>query len=367
MTSAAMWAIFGLTSLIATSGAPAQQGTELRGRILNDSGVAIVGASITLSGVRYTIRTDSSGLFVLSGTPGSTLVFSMRAPGYRGDTAAVTLPRRSGISREFTLVSETTALAEPNPSDRVLRGRVTDIEGTPLSYASVQVNGGRRFIADDSGRFTMPSPSGQFSLLVRRIGFSPEDLTLDAAPDTAIRVRMTAFATSLPEQRITGRAAFVSLDLNGFYRRMRDAERGVNHGYFMTPEDLEFRKPYQITQMFEGLPAVVVKKDGSGNPRKEMLVGAPCKPRTEPDPTCVRIGSAMEGASSARIFRCVMTVYLDRVKIAGKFGGSPDDFINEIVMPSSVAAMEVYPRGVGAPPEFQSMSGNCGVVLIWTK
>ena len=86
MTSAAMWAIFGLTSLIATSGARAQQGTELRGRIVNDSGVAIVGASITLSGVRYTIRTDSSGLFVLSGTPGSTLVFSMRAPGYRGDT-----------------------------------------------------------------------------------------------------------------------------------------------------------------------------------------------------------------------------------------------------------------------------------------
>jgi hypothetical protein len=33
------------------------------------------------------------------------------------------------------------------------------------------------------------------------------------------------------------RAAFASLDLNGFYRRMRDAERGVNHRYFTTPED----------------------------------------------------------------------------------------------------------------------------------
>jgi hypothetical protein len=222
-------------------------------------------------------------------------------------------------------------------------------------------------MADDSGRFTMPSPTGRFSLLVRRIGFSPEEVKLDAAPDTAIRVRMTAFATVLPEQRVTGRAAFVKLDLSGFYQRMRDADRGVNHGYFMTPEDFEFRKPNQITQMVEGLPAVTVRRAGNGNSRMAILVGAPCKPRTDPDPACIRIGSEMEGPASARIFRCVMTVYLDRVRIVGNIGGRPDDFINEIVVPTSVAAMEVYPRGTGAPPEFQPMNGSCGVVLIWTK
>jgi hypothetical protein len=144
---------------------------------------------------------------------------------------------------------------------------------------------------------------------------------------------------------------------------MRDAERGVNHGYFMTPEDFEFRRPHEITQMVEGLPAVFLKRD-QGNPRKYVLVGAPCKPRSDPDPTCVRIGSNID---SAHIFRCVMTVYLDRVRIVGTVGGRPDDFVNEMVVPSSVAAMEVYPRGTGAPPEFQPMNGNCGVVLIWTK
>ena len=333
---------------------------------MNESGDGIAGVTVTLTRIRYSVRTDSAGEFALSGTPGSMLVFTMRAAGYRGDSGAVTLPRRGGVSREFRLVSEASAPPEVNPSDRVLRGRVTDTEGAPLSYASVQLNGGRRFLADDSGRFTMASPAGRFSLLVRRIGFSPEELKIDAAPDTAIRVRMTAFATSLPEQRITGRAAFVSLDLNGFYRRMRDAERGVNHGYFMTPEDFEFRKPHEITQMAEGLPAVFLKRD-KGDPKRYVLVGAPCKPRTEPDPTCVRIGSAMEGPSSARIFRCVMTVYLDRVRIVGRVGGRTDDFVNEMVVPSSVAAMEVYPRGTGAPPEFQSMNGSCGVVLIWTK
>ena len=365
MTRSPFSAILVVAAVCAPVAAHAQA-TELRGRVVNDSGAAIAGATITLSRVGYSIRTDSSGSFVLSGTPGSLLVFSLRAVGYRGDTAAVTLPRRSGVSREFTLVSETTAMPEANPSDRVLRGRVTDTDGAPLSYASVQLNGGRRFIADDSGRFSMPSPSGRFGLLVRRIGFSPEELTIDAAPDTAIRVRMTPFATALPEQRITGRAAFVSLDLNGFYQRMRDAERGVNHGYFLTPEDFEFRKPNQITQMVEGLPAVYLKRN-IANPRQDLLVGPPCKPRTNPDKDCVPIGPAPIGEAVARQFRCVMTVYLDRVRIVGKPGNSPDDFINEMVVPSSVAAMEVYPRGVGAPPEFQPMNGNCGVVLIWTK
>ena len=60
-----------------------------------------------------------------------------------------------------------------------------------------------------------------------------------------------------------------------------------------------------------------------------------------------------------------MTVFLDRVRVVGRTGG--DDFVNEIVVPSSVAAMEIYPTGMGAPPEFQPMNGSCGVVLVWTK
>lgn len=244
---------------------------------------------------------------------------------------------------------------EPNPSDRFLRGHVIDSEGGALSYATVQVNGGRRYIADDSGRFMIPPPAGPFSLLVRRIGFSPVEIRFDASPDTAIHVRMTALATALPELRITGRAAFVSLDLNGFYRRMKDAERGINHGYFVTPEDFEVRKPHLITQMAEGNPAVYIRHNIL-NPREDGIVGTPCSTQSK---MCVPMGP--------NLLRCVMTVYLDRVRIVGKSGNAQDDFVNELVVPTQVAAMEIYPRGVGAPPEYQPESGSCGVVLIWSK
>jgi hypothetical protein len=67
----------------------------------------------------------------------------------------------------------------------------------------------------------------------------------------------------------------------------------------------------------------------------------------------------------------VMTVYLDRVRVVGRLGIRPSDLerdlVNELALPGHVAGMEIYPRGVGAPPEFQSLNGDCGVVLIWTK
>ena len=63
---------------------------------------------------------------------------------------------------------------------------------------------------------------------------------------------------------------------------------------------------------------------------------------------------------------CKMTVYLDNIRIVGKLGRG-DDFLNEVVMPTHVAAMEIYPSAVMAPPQYQSLNGTCGVVLIWTK
>ena len=355
MAFASRTMILALAGALAPLMAGGQGKVELRGRVVGETGDAIAGATITLTQIGYAIRTDSSGTFVLAGTPGATLVFTLRAAGYRGDTAAVTLPRRGGLSREFKLVSEATAPPESNPSDRVLSGQVMDSDGRALAYANVQVNGGRKYISDDSGRFMISPPAGRFGLLVRRIGFAPEEIKFDARPDTAIRVRMTAVATALPEQRITGRAAFVSLDLSGFYRRMRDAERGINHGFFITPEDFELRRPHLMTQMAEGYPAVFIKHNPA-NPRADVILGTPC---STPSKYCQPVG--------LNLFRCVMTVYLDRVRIVGKLGNMPDDFINELVVPSTVAAMEIYPRGVGAPPEYQSANGSCGVVLIWSK
>ena len=321
-----------IVPLAASLPCASQAQVELRGRVISTTGDPIPAASIMLTSIGYSVRSDSAGFFRLSGQPGSTLTLSLKAVGYRDDTASVTLLRRGSLTRDFSLTSADSPAPGVNPSDKLLLGRVEDESGQPLSYANIQLNFGRRFVADDSGRFRVPYPgNGTATVIIRRIGFEPAEVNLREMPDTSLRVRLKVIPTELEGVVVTGASAFRSLDIHGFYQRMKDVERGINHGYFITPEDLEKRKPVHITSMAEGLPTVRVYNG-------EIL------------------GS----------LGCTMTVYLDNVRIVGRLLGA-DDIIDEIVRPTHVAAMEIYPRGINAPPSYQLSNGTCGIVLIWTK
>jgi hypothetical protein len=245
---------------------------------------------------------------------------------------------RSVLTRGLLAVTGAVFAPAGGAAQGILRGLVVDESGQPLSYANVQVNGGRRFVSDDSGRFRLPyDVSGRASIVVRRIGFEPNEIVLHALPDTALRVRMKAIPVELKGVIITGASAYPSLDTHGFYRRMQDADRGINHGYFITPEDLARRKPNWITQMADGFPSVYVRR--GLRPMNDVITGS---------------------------LSCKMTVYLDNVRIVGRLNGR-DDYVNELALPNHVAAMEIYPRSVTAPPQYQPLNGTCGVVLIWTK
>lgn len=339
---------------------PAEGQSELTGRVVSDSGIPIAGATVTLNSVRYSVMTDSLGRFRLTGTPGSTLELSLKAAGFRDAATSVVLSRGRTTLREFVMVPDAAPLPEVNPSDQVLRGRVTMPDGEPVSYANVQLNGGRRYVADDSGRFTIPvSISKQSTLLFRRIGFEPTEVKLSAMPDTAIRVHMTPAARTLSGQVITGRAPFARLELGGFYDRMAEVEKGARVGWFVTPEELELRKPQNVTDAVRHFPNIRLSPIDDG---KVVMVGG--LPMTWSD-----------GMPLARKFRiedtdgCPLTVFLDRQRIQPSVVGleKVDEEINSIVQPHAVAGIEVYPRVSGAPPGYVAAGGTCGVVLIWTK
>jgi len=316
-----------------------QAQVELRGRLLTQSGDPIAGATVLLSSVGYRVRSDSTGRFALSGQPGATLVLFFTAPSFRRDSAVVVLPRGRALDRDFTMKSEDAADPEPNPSATMLRGRVIDESGAPLSYANVQLNYGRRYLADDSGRFQLPYPDdGSSTLFVRRIGFDPVELNLAMRPDSALRVVLAAIPAQLKEVTVTAAGAYRSLDLHGFYSRMRDAERGATNGWFITPEDIERRKASNTTQMADGFPNVRVYKSGKG-PMWDRIMGPG---------------------------NCEMTVYLDNIRITKDVRGGSEP-VNQMVPVSHMAGMEIYPRAFNAPASHPSYNGLCGVVLIWTK
>ena len=345
----------GVLSMLFASGAFAQ--TQLNGRILTDSGKPLVGATITLTALRYSVKTDSLGRFLLAGTPGSTLELSIQAEGFRESSASVVLPRSRTVMRDFTLVSHQTAVPEINPSDQVLKVRALTAEGEPIAYANLQVNGGRKYVSDDSGRFAVPIViRGKSSLLVRRIGFEATEISLSEMPDTAVQIRMRSVARTLEAQVVTVRSPYSRLDLGGFYKRMKEVERGSRTGYFVTPEDLELRKPLNVTDAVEQFPDIRLRPIDDGKPGPDGMFHG-------------------DGLPMARKFRiedrsgCPLTVYLDRVRIQPSMVGLEpvDEEINTIIQPQSVAGIEVYMSKGGAPPEFQVHERTCGVVVIWSK
>ena len=239
-----------------------------------------------------------------------------------------------------------------NAQGRLIHGVVVDSSGTPVPFANIIATGStRRIAADAEGRFRLSMDSSARRVIeVRRIGYHPHAVSLEPWPDSALRVVLSVATRTLSTITVAVERS-QSLAIHGFYERMNDVERGVNHGYFVTPEEIDARKGARLTDFVSPLPAVRIKLVKAGDPRR------PHK----------RTGWEIQGISG-----CQMTVYVDgnRLHSLSLQKNENDEtaiFINDLVTGSSVAGIEVYPRSVTAPPKYQSLNGTCGVVLIWTR
>jgi hypothetical protein len=284
----------------------------------------------------------------------------LQATGFRQAEATVVLARGRATTRDFTLISEMAELPVANASDKILRVRAITIGNEPIAYANLQVNGGRRYVSDDSGRFDLPiAIRGRASVLMRRIGFEPAEIVLTEMPDTAVQVQMRAVARTLETQVVTVRSPYARLDLGGFYRRMKEVERGARTGYFVTPEDLELRKPQNVTDAVEQFPSIRLRPINDdrycrdGGTTAGRFCGMPNNRRMR-----------IEDESG-----CPLTVFLDRVRIQPSIVKLEpvDEEVNSLVQPNSVSGIEVYVGKSGGPPEFPVYDRTCGVVVIWTK
>ena len=235
---------------------------------------------------------------------------------------------------------------------RVIHGIVVDSAGAPVSYANVIAWGSqRRIVGGADGQFRLPlDSSAKREVEFRRIGYHPLTITLDSWPDSAIRVVMSAATRTLAAVTVAVERS-QSLAIRGFYERMSDVERGINHGFFITPEEIDAPKGARMTDFLQGRPAVRVKMVKVGGPFGR-------NPRTGWEP------QGIDG--------CQMTIYVDGVRFnsLSQLKNTVDQnhiFINDLVSANSIAGIEVYPRSVTAPPKYQSLNGTCGVVLIWTR
>jgi hypothetical protein len=223
-------------------------------------------------------------------------------------------------------------------------GVITDSSGSPIAFAQVRGPGVDPRVSDDSGRFRFTMrKSGRLSLEIRRVGFRPLELTVPVvATDTALALIMHPLGATLETVRIEAEATVRSLELHGFYDRLRERERGTNTGHFIMPEEIEARRgTIKVTQLVQGIPSMrVVKISAGAGSSYDALVGAA---------------------------GCPMMIYLDGQRL-NRLGGGVLQPVNIewLVTTRDLAGVEVYTRA-NAPDRYRSFALNCGVVLLWTK
>ncbi len=315
-------------------------------------------------GSHATARADSTGAYAICGIPASqtvavsashahvaTLPVSVRLGSARVARRDFTIAHKSsnGIVDmapvEFSAVKSSSAAASVSGA-KALRVKVQSLDGKPIAYANVIVDGGTPVITDGNGEVGLGNGRpGALTIRVRRIGFSEWFGNVDFPDSSAFATITLAHITQqLGAVRITGQKNPSSAFVQGFYDRWMMRQKGLLSAVFIGPEELEFRHPDKITNMFWGLNGVCLQ---------------PTK-----NPVVYSSHSGSLTLSNSYCQPCPMAIVVDGMQQYPPEGGFIR--INDILDAHDVMGIEVYARGGNMPISLQVNDTKCGVVALWT-
>jgi hypothetical protein len=249
--------------------------------------------------------------------------------------AVLTLRSMSVSPLATATVADSTGAKLQKGNARVF-GRVLNASGAPVANARVGVMGASSATKTrDNGDFVLDSlPSGTQALVVRQLGYSPTEQTVELSARTPARVtvKLGVFVPTLSAVEVVS-ARDMGLQKVGFTER----KRGAAGGYFLTPEMLERKTASRLTDLLTTTPGIRVVNGGNGQ---------------------VSL-AATRGATGGN--GCV-TVFMDGAEWKQLDAGDLDSFVR----PGEVSAIEVYPS-TNVPAQFTTAGSNCAAVVVWTK
>lgn len=238
------------------------------------------------------------------------------------------------------------------------RIRVVDTQNTPIPFAVVQLNGAAPRVTDSLGVVRLQAVSGAaLNVRVRRLGFGPFAGPLSPQANGDYVVVLGPLIEGLDTVRTIAPRA-TSLSRTGFYDRLRRVDEGAIVGEFITPEELELRRPTLITAVLRGRQHITIAR-GLRNQAMVLGRGGRCGMTILLDG--VRLNRTMEERDPT----IPRSLYLERRPPREEDNSVS---LDETVSAGEVMAIEIYPSAANAPAELIPLTGggSCGIVAIWT-
>lgn len=241
---------------------------------------------------------------------------------------------RACVLASLVLAVRASPAAGQLPATRIV-GSAISSTGEWVVGAQVRVIGSANApaVTNDTGKFdlyvlgdTVPR------LVIRRIGFRPETLTvrLPQPATPALVVRMTRTI-----QLVRPVVVLANRDgTNTVIASMRERERTGGNGYFMYRNEFMKYNPPAFSDILRRIPGVQIA-------------------RTQRNVTEVRL----------RGNRCAPLYWIDNQPLLGI------PFDPDVLPPQTVEAIEVYSSASLVPPQFQGppYAQGCGAIVIWTR
>lgn len=241
-------------------------------------------------------------------------------PGKRSGTIGLKLTE-SGIARRDLLLADSQHV--------IVHGNVLGGNGAPVPRAHVSaIDMPGEATADENGVFALPvERGGTQTLVVRALGYYPEERTVDIRPDSGAWVELD-LPTRVSALDTTHVRANRSADYDGFERR-----RAGGIGTFLTSADIEATIPRSLTDLISRSPATPLVRLPDGH-----------------------LGVSVRGAS------CLPVLVLN-----GHSLPMIHDLIeiDNLVDLAAIARMEIYTAGE-IPPQY-TLRTTCAAILVWTK
>lgn len=234
-------------------------------------------------------------------------------------------------------------VVRPTGQLAVIDGIVTDTLLRPLGSADVSVVGiGARVVTSENGRFRMLQvPSGQYLLVVRRIGYAPTSGIIQVPEADTVRLSYTLVRSDRMLDTVRVKERRVTMRMLDF-----EVRRKQGQGQFITLEEIERRGSIQTSDFMRAMRGVEVSRVTT-----QAFAGTQVYSRRE--------GGGFDANSQQQY--CAMQVVLDGIILPRNFD------LDLLPPPKQIAGIEVYTGAATIPPQFGGPDRRCGLVAVWTR
>lgn len=228
------------------------------------------------------------------------------------------------------------------------------------------VDPGRRVITDEEGRFSFPVLlPDTVEVLATHVGYqdSRGSVAIGGAQAVTIQVEMARRVIPMDPIVVTATRREFTYALPG----MEELDQRMKGGFgeFILPDQIQDRNPGRVTDLLYGTKVTVVN-----NGKAIYMSRTLCAPVVYIDDVRFTHGYASGGLQSiarstpeAGAFQPGRGIDAQGEDDEGVFAA---EAVN-LVPPSDIAAIEIYPGPGSMPGQYIDSRSRCGVILIWTR